>query len=157
MRITKIYQLCINISTLVLVFAIDRLTKSWAIATLATPQVIVPNVLELSYVRNTRIAFFIALPQWVIVSIVMLILFVMIVAVVRAIERNATALVFGLGCIIIGAVSNALDRIRFGAVIDFINVPFWSVFNVADISIVVGVLVVALAIHFDKRIKTASL
>jgi signal peptidase II len=39
-----------------------------------------------------------------------------------------------------GAVGNLADRVRDGAVIDFIDLPLWPTFNLADVSIVVGVL-----------------
>ena len=54
----------------------------------------------------------------------------------------------GLAFIIAGAIGNALDRIRFGAVIDFFNASklgFVWVFNVADSSIDVGIGLVLLA------------
>ena len=40
--------------------------------------------------------------------------------------------------ILAGAISNMIDRIRFGCVIDFVDFKFWPVFNLADIFIVVG-------------------
>ena len=50
-----------------------------------------------------------------------------------------------LGAVIGGAVGNVIDRIRFGAVVDFLDAHAWGwhwyVFNVADAAIVVGVLV----------------
>jgi signal peptidase II len=50
----------------------------------------------------------------------------------------------GLGLVIGGAVGNAIDRVRFGAVVDFIDVTrlgfFPWVFNVADSAITVGVI-----------------
>lgn len=53
-----------------------------------------------------------------------------------------------LGCILGGAIGNIIDRIRFGAVADFIDVkgiPYWSyVFNVADAAITIGVAVILL-------------
>jgi len=39
-----------------------------------------------------------------------------------------------------GAVGNLADRVRDGAVTDFINLPLWPTFNLADVAIVVGVL-----------------
>ena len=39
-----------------------------------------------------------------------------------------------------GALGNLADRVRDGAVTDFINLPLWPTFNLADVSIVVGVL-----------------
>ncbi len=46
----------------------------------------------------------------------------------------------GLGAAIGGAASNLYDRIRQGAVIDFIDVGWWPVFNIADIGISVGAI-----------------
>ncbi|NPV59012.1 MAG: signal peptidase II [Actinobacteria bacterium] len=45
----------------------------------------------------------------------------------------------GLGLIIGGAIGNIIDRIALGAVVDFIDVGFWPVFNLADTAIVIGV------------------
>jgi lipoprotein signal peptidase len=44
-----------------------------------------------------------------------------------------------------GALGNLADRIRDGAVTDFIDPPVWPAFNIADIAITVGVIVIALA------------
>jgi signal peptidase II len=48
--------------------------------------------------------------------------------------NNMLALVVG------GAAGNILDRILYGGVIDFINVGFWPVFNIADAAITLGVI-----------------
>ena len=45
------------------------------------------------------------------------------------------------GMLLGGALGNVIDRIRDGAVTDFIKLPGWPAFNVADISITCGVLV----------------
>jgi len=42
--------------------------------------------------------------------------------------------------ILSGAVSNIVDRLRFGCVVDFIDLKFWPVFNLADIFIVLGAI-----------------
>ncbi|MFA5777641.1 MAG: signal peptidase II [Parcubacteria group bacterium] len=47
---------------------------------------------------------------------------------------------FSLVFILSGAISNIIDRIRYGCVIDFINLNFWPVFNLADIFIVLGII-----------------
>jgi signal peptidase II len=51
----------------------------------------------------------------------------------------------GLGTALGGATSNLLGRLRHGSVLDFIEVGFWPVFNLADAAIVLGV---ALALLF---------
>lgn len=49
---------------------------------------------------------------------------------------------FGFGVLLGGAIGNLIDRMRFGAVIDFVDVPWWPTFNVADVAIIGGVLVI---------------
>ena len=51
-----------------------------------------------------------------------------------------------LGCAIGGAAGNLIDRVRTGGVVDFIDLHFWPVFNLADMAIVGGALVAALFI-----------
>jgi signal peptidase II len=46
---------------------------------------------------------------------------------------------WGIGLILGGAAGNWMDRIRFGAVIDFLDFRIWPVFNVADSAITIGV------------------
>jgi signal peptidase II len=50
-----------------------------------------------------------------------------------------------------GALGNVIDRIFFGYVIDFIDVPFFSIFNVADIGIVVGIGLLAIGFYQLER------
>ncbi|MBX9749022.1 MAG: signal peptidase II [Roseococcus sp.] len=63
----------------------------------------------------------------------------------RWLARSETRLVtYALGAVIGGAIGNVIDRVRFGAVVDFVDVHAWGwhwyVFNVADAAIVCGVL-----------------
>ncbi len=54
-----------------------------------------------------------------------------------------------LGLVLGGAISNGVDRLLQGYVVDFINLHWWPVFNVADSAIVVGVLlaIVTFRVH----------
>jgi len=56
-----------------------------------------------------------------------------------------TGLVFG------GAVGNIVDRVRAGAVTDFIKLPHWPAFNLADAAITVGVVVLLILVELDAR------
>ena len=48
-----------------------------------------------------------------------------------------------LSLLLAGAIGNVVDRLRFGAVVDFIKVYWWPTFNLADLWIVLGVLLFA--------------
>ena len=53
----------------------------------------------------------------------------------------------GLGAAVGGATGNLLDRLRKGAIVDFIAVGWWPVFNLADVAIVAGAGLVLLSIR----------
>ncbi len=48
-----------------------------------------------------------------------------------------------LGLQLGGAMGNLLDRILHGYVVDFVDIGFWPIFNLADLSIVIGVSILA--------------
>ena len=50
------------------------------------------------------------------------------------------------GLIVGGALGNLLDRLRDGAVTDFIKLPLWPAFNVADSAITIGVIALAVSV-----------
>jgi len=52
-----------------------------------------------------------------------------------------------------GAAGNLIDRLRLGYVIDFIDLHFWPVFNVADIGITCGAILVVIALLLNARTK----
>ena len=53
--------------------------------------------------------------------------------------------------ILAGAVGNCVDRVCRGFVVDFIDFTYWPVFNIADIAVVCGTVLLALRILFDQR------
>ena len=66
----------------------------------------------------------------------------------RQLERAETTLRLALALVLGGAIGNLMDRLRYGYVIDFIDVHakgvHWPTFNVADIAITIGVALIAL-------------
>ena len=65
------------------------------------------------------------------------------------IQRLSAALIAG------GAIGNAIDRLRFGKVIDFIDFHFggwhWPAFNIADTAITIGAIIWAYSIVFEHE------
>lgn len=60
---------------------------------------------------------------------------------------------FRFGCVSLlsGAVSNLIDRIRIGMVVDFFDFRIWPIFNIADVAIVLGVASMIYAILFKMK------
>lgn len=127
----------------VLAFLLDRLTKYWALE-LKETIVLIPDLLQLRYIGNERFAFYFSVHPGVLYSITIIVLLLFVYLGYQEYLAKHQWNVGIMLVVFVGAFSNLLDRIYYGAVIDFIDVPFWSVFNLADIYIVGGVLAVFL-------------
>ena len=83
----------------------------------------------------------------------------------RRLQPRQTALRWGLPLVLGGALGNVFDRIRYGHVIDFVDVHVlykglehhWPTFNVADIAICIGVGLMAIDMFTSKRTRPSSL
>jgi len=62
----------------------------------------------------------------------------------------------GLGLMLGGAMGNLIDRLFKGEVVDFLKVPNWPAFNVADSSISIGVVLIIWTILFDETDEQAK-
>lgn len=84
---------------------------------------------------------------------------VFIISVYQRLHRDQWAMRWGLPLALGGAIGNLVDRVRYGSVIDFIDwftiykgrEMHWPTFNVADVAIVVGVLLMALDTFSGRR------
>ena len=130
----------------------DQLTKILALHYLAAQDTlpIIPNIFHLTLVHNTGIAFgFFRDHQsllFILISISLIILFVW-----GKTRKNLSAIdQVAVGLILGGAVGNWIDRLRLGAVIDFLDFRVWPVFNMADSAITVGVCLYLLSILKNK-------
>ena len=134
------------------VVAVDQLTKWWALEALNDRDIDVFWTLRLHLVHNTGAAFGLGQDLDTVIAVVAL-LFVAVVAWASWGGRRLSLPPMLLGMVLGGAVGNLVDRAArgddgflAGAVVDFIDLQWWPVFNVADSAIVVGgVLLVATA------------
>jgi signal peptidase II len=89
---------------------------------------------------------------------------VFIVSVYRRIHRDQWAMRWGLPLALGGAIGNLVDRIRYGSVIDFIDMyairngreMHWPTYNVADVAIVAGVVLMALDTFLSRGSRARS-
>ena len=143
-----------------LVLAADQASKYWILHVLDLPdlhQVVLLPVLSLTMVWNQGVTFGLlnGLGTWshfILAGIAMLVVVALGLWLRRA--DNAVA-ALSIGAIAGGALGNVIDRLRYGAVVDFIHAHIgdwsWYVFNVADAAIVCGVAALVLEGQFLRR------
>ena len=127
-------------TTLAVVLAADQATKALAVARIERgDQVNVFFGLDLTNTRNRGVAFGALEGSATVVGVLIAAALVLLVG-YFALNASRPMLWLPVGMLLGGAVGNLVDRAREGAVIDFIDPGFWPAFNLADASIVIGVL-----------------
>jgi len=151
-----------------LIVAADRWTK-WLAARrieLGDHVTVIAHVFAISHVENPGAAFSLfdnssspGRVRWMLLVFTLLAV-VAVFAALMKIGRSMSATTIALALILGGAVGNAYDRLRFGYVIDFLEVHIvhyhWPDFNVADSAIVVGGMLLLLDAFFSKNEQTDS-
>ena len=135
---------------------IDQLSKSWAVSALADGRVInIIGSLRFALGFNSGFAFSQGQSLGPFIGIVAIIAIALLV---RAMLRAHSALAsYGLSGIVAGAVGNLADRMfrdsgfLHGRVVDFIDLQWWPVFNIADSAISVGACLLIIAMVRESR------
>jgi signal peptidase II len=138
---------------ILLVLAADQVSKWWILNGLDLPRLrsveLLP-MLSFTMVWNRGVTFGLLSGDgmWTLLALTGVALAVVAALVVWLWRAERTRVALALGSIAGGAVGNVIDRLRFGAVVDFIHAHAWGwswyVFNVADAAIVCGVAVLVL-------------
>lgn len=146
-----------------LVIAADRLSKAWIWAHLAFGDSIqIAGFFRISHVRNTGAAFGLFQNHSTILAVMSIVGLLLLLFLAFAVHRRfafLTSLVGRLtvGLLFGGITGNLIDRLIFGYVTDFIDFGFWPAFNVADSSVVVGIIILAYSILFTSpKAKSTS-
>ena len=130
---------------------LDQLGKYLIVQYLKAPLPVFEDFFKLEYSQNTGIAFGLPIPQKILIPGA----FILMIAIFffakkelnldKGITRIALALILG------GALGNLIDRLAYGYVIDFIAIWEWPNFNLADIYITLGVLLILMFYGKIKR------
>jgi signal peptidase II len=131
------------------VVAADHLTKWWALRELRTRDVHLVGSLRLHLVHNQGAAFGLGSKFAPVIALVAVAVVLGVIGYGRALRSRAAQV--AVAAIVGGAIGNLLDRLLRdgsgflgGPVVDFIDLQWWPVFNVADMAVTIGAVALAL-------------
>ena len=136
--IAKISFLDIAIALAIAIFfTLDRWLKLLALGSAGATPVIFGDVLSFHFIANYYMAFSLPLGGWILnAAIILIIVALAVYAAYLQVERKEmrTDIILTL-FIIVGALSNLTDRLRYGYVIDYLDLRYFTIFNLSDILI----------------------
>ncbi|MEC3940033.1 signal peptidase II [Enterococcus mundtii] len=139
-----------------LIIGLDQWVK-WLIVNnfaLGETKSVIPGILSLNHIRNFGAAWSLLEGKMWFFTVVTIIAVVVILTLMIKNRSNGNRwFMIGLTLILAGAIGNFIDRVRLGYVIDMFQTDFMNfpIFNVADISLVIGVICVLIYIILDEK------
>jgi signal peptidase II len=150
---TRNHLTLLGLAAAVVVLTADQASKWWILDVVRLQdvgQIVLLPVLNLTMVWNNGVTFGLltGFGQWSYLLLAAIALAVVAALGVWLRRAESPLVATALGAIVGGALSNVIDRLRFGAVVDFIHAHIgawsWYVFNLADAAIVCGVAALVL-------------
>ena len=146
---------------IVAIIALDQWSK-WAIKTsfnLYQSKPVIQDLLHFTYVTNDGMAFGLSFPGGKHVLLIMTILLTGFIVGFLWKEKNGHPLIkYGLALILGGAIGNLIDRLLYGKVVDFLDLMIgnfhWYIFNIADSSVTIGMILFIIHSIFIEQKKT---
>lgn len=123
------------------IVVVDQATKAlalWALGLEGREVTVIPNIFWLYVIKNTGAAFGMFQSMgWLLAAISVLLIY----AGWKILHHEEDpALLIALSSVLGGAAGNLIDRVFRGGVIDFLKVPNWPLFNIADCAITLGAI-----------------
>ncbi len=125
--------LIINIAwlfALAIFFMLDRFLKLLALN--SSEKTIIPNLLNFNFVPNYNIAFSLPLGGQYLNFLIGGIIIAIIIFIILNYNRLKTLEFISFFGILLGAISNLIDRLQYGFVIDYLDLRWFTIFNIAD-------------------------
>ena len=144
------FDICLTLLVTSSIIFLDRITKNFFndFFELGESLPVIRNVLHMTLVHNTGIAFGLFKDQGIVFIIVPIIAIILLIFNVYYYRQNDEALsrsyIIAFALILGGAFGNLYDRIVLGYVVDFIDFRIWPVFNIADSAITIGAVIIAI-------------
>ncbi|MCY0881383.1 MAG: signal peptidase II [Firmicutes bacterium] len=140
----------------ILVFVSDRIVGHLVATTMVPGQsiAVLPPLFSITYILNTGAAFSLLPGATWLFSLVGAVVVVGMVIYIARLQHPRTLLVIGLGLLAGGTLGNLWDRLILGEVIDYLRLPDWPIFNIADSAIVVGMALIIWEFWRKEKEKT---
>ncbi|MDO8734510.1 MAG: signal peptidase II [Elusimicrobiota bacterium] len=142
-----------SIIIIVAVFILDQITKYFIVKNFYFGEsiVVIENVFHITYITNTGTAFGMLQKYGNILLAFSVVAIILISILVFKQKTRLAAHSLALSFILGGASGNLFDRIFRGEIIDFLDFRIWPIFNVADSSITIGIILLFLYSIFSKK------
>ncbi|MCK5459742.1 signal peptidase II [Candidatus Parcubacteria bacterium] len=137
----------------IFLFALDRFSKNYIFKNPdAFQNFSIKNLLQIILSRNYNLALGVKINNILLYVLVLAAIFLLIYFLYKNYQKQNFINILIITIVLCGAISNLLDRILHGFVIDFISVPWFSVFNFADCYITIGICALAARSYLKKEI-----
>ncbi len=133
-------------------FTVDRATKLFFLKT-GQEIKIIDQLLWFRLQQNEGLVFGWGSVNWLALLLIFGLLFLIVRLGWQSYQRQDWFSGLVIGFIFSGAISNLIDRLFYQAVIDWIEIPWWSVFNLADIYIVGAAVIWFFSLLYDSKRK----
>jgi len=132
-------MIAVNLAVIFFI-ALDRFLKVFALANSEGTYNLLADILKFNFTANYYIAFSLPFYGFWLNTVIGFIILLLIYYFAKTWRSGRSEVAFCLLAIIFGAASNLFDRLKYGFVIDYFDLKYFTVFNLADVMIVFGVL-----------------
>ena len=145
---------------IVLILIIDQLVKYFVRLNMDVNESfdVLGKIMSITYIQNRGAAFSILNGEGLILVILTSIAMAVLIIVMEVYKNEAPLLILSIAMMVGGGIGNLIDRAVLGFVTDMFDFHFWPVFNVADIFVVVGCLLLSVHIlRSDSKTENRKL
>lgn len=140
-----------------ILIGLDQLSKYLTVQEVALGEVVpvIPNVLSLTYIRNSGAAWSILEDQMIFFYVITIVVVGALIYFLHTEGKKSPIASTGIAFIMGGAIGNFIDRLHLKYVIDMIRLEFinFPIFNVADMALTIGVIILIGYIVYDELVK----
>jgi signal peptidase II len=120
---------------------LDQILKKKALEILSFTSIDLNSYLHLEISKNYGFVFGLSMNSWIFYIVFFILFFLLASGNLFSYKEMEKWEIFAVVCILSGALGNLIDRIRLGYIVDFINFNNLVIFNLADILIMIGAII----------------